>query len=146
MTFLITITVLLLFSGAVKSWESLEVLTDEKEGFKPHLDHRKKKDHCAEEVLQLGAFPGSCWACKAIVSKVKKLLGGDHAKEKIGQLLSKACNGLKIQLIRSACKMITRKYKDKLIDAIAHRGSPRSMCVKLRLCKRSPHLPMSSSD
>ncbi|XP_070776819.1 uncharacterized protein [Enoplosus armatus] len=116
--------------------KSLEVQTEEEEDFPSESKHnvRERADRRTEED---GAFPGSCRACKSIVSKVKQKIGGDRSKAKIRQLLNNVCNRVKCRLIRSACKTIVRKFKNKLIDAIATLGSPCTICVKLKLCKRN---------
>ncbi|KAK7905041.1 hypothetical protein WMY93_017648 [Mugilogobius chulae] len=81
-------------------------------------------------------FPGTCQACKYIVRWVKGHLGKDSSKEKIGALLNRVCNRIKSRLVRSGCKWVVRRVKNKLIDAIVNRGSPRTVCRRLRLCKR----------
>ncbi|KAF0044302.1 hypothetical protein F2P81_003460 [Scophthalmus maximus] len=59
------------------------------------------------------------------------------APEKIGQQLDKACDKLKFKIIRNACKMLVKKIKNKLIDAIANHGEPRALCVKLKLQEKA---------
>ncbi|CAB1432484.1 unnamed protein product [Pleuronectes platessa] len=129
---------LLLLSAAVvgSSVEQTgeEDLTSE---LKHHV--RKGATHHEDQTLQDGAIPGGCLACKLIVSKVKKLLGKQSSKEKIDRLLSKACNGFKRKLIQCACKMILRKFKNKLIDSIARNECPRVACKKVKLCKAAVH-------
>ncbi|XP_035529581.1 antimicrobial peptide NK-lysin-like [Morone saxatilis] len=133
----ISIALLLLSATVVKSWTSLEVKT-EGDDFPPQLKHdvREGADHQTEENR---VFPGSCTACKFIVSKVKKHLGSDHSKNKIKELLNRACNGVK-RILRSACKSIVNKFQQKLINALTKLKSQREICVYLKLCKKNKPL------
>ncbi|KAI3367663.1 hypothetical protein L3Q82_026504 [Scortum barcoo] len=115
----------------VMSWTSPEVKsqTEEEEGFTiGSTDQHKEED---------GGIPGFCSACKAVISWVKRKLGKDSSKEKIGRLLSMVCKQLKGRLIRSACGKLINKYKGKLIDLLVRKGNPRRICINLKLCKRN---------
>ncbi|TKS86684.1 Prosaposin Proactivator polypeptide [Collichthys lucidus] len=118
--------------SVVKSWVSLEGQTEEEEDSSSH-DMRERAAHHTEKDE---AFPGSCTACKLIVSRVKRHLGKENTKAKIRGLLAKACNRIRRRFIRSICKKLVRKYQDKLINTIANKGTPRSICIRLSLCKR----------
>ncbi|XP_073340435.1 antimicrobial peptide NK-lysin-like [Pagrus major] len=126
----ISIALLLLSATVIRS---LEVRIEEEEGFPLKLKHdvRVRANHHTEDA----AFPGACRGCVFIVSKVKEKLGSDHSKDKIQQLLDKACNWVKIRFLRIACNKIMTKFKTKLINAIESLDSPRNVCVKLKLCK-----------
>ncbi|XP_030299164.1 antimicrobial peptide NK-lysin [Sparus aurata] len=119
----ISIALLLLSATVVRS---LVVQTEEEEDFPLQSQHGVKN----------AAIPGLCKGCVWIVSAVKKRLGSDHSKEKIRQLLDKACNWLKSKVLRSGCQRVMRKFRDKLINAIEGLDSPRNICVKLKACKR----------
>ncbi|KAM8736734.1 antimicrobial peptide NK-lysin-like [Acanthopagrus schlegelii] len=118
----ISIALLLLSATVVRS---LVVRNEEKEDFPLQ----------SQQGVRKAAFPGVCRGCVFIVSWVKKHLGSDHSKKKIRQLLDKACNWLKIKFLRSGCQKIMRKFRDKLIDAIRTLDSPKTVCVKLKICK-----------
>ncbi|XP_071379869.1 saposin-C-like [Centroberyx affinis] len=129
----IGIALLLLCALVVESWHSLEDRPEDHEDF-PSMwkDYMERADHLTEEYE---AFPGFCKACKVIISKVQKKLGGATAKDEISKLLDSACNRVG-KLIKGICKKILNKYKDKLIDALANKMSAKDACVKLTLCKK----------
>ncbi|XP_078145771.1 uncharacterized protein LOC144542616 isoform X2 [Centroberyx gerrardi] len=129
----IGIALLLLCALVVESWPSLEGRPEDDEDF-PSVwkDYMERADHLTEEYE---AFPGSCTVCKVVISKVQKELGGATARDKISKLLNTACNKMG-KLIKGICKKIVKKYKDKLIDALANNLDAKSACVKLTLCKK----------
>ncbi|XP_027130904.1 antimicrobial peptide NK-lysin [Larimichthys crocea] len=135
----ISIALLLLSAVVVKSWESPEDETEEEEDdSSAELNHdmKERADHDAEEILQDQAFPGSCYACRYIVSKVKRQAGRDHSKARIRCLMMGVCNGFRSRFVRSACKKVTRRYQYRLSNYIAKNGSSRRICARLRLCRR----------
>ncbi|TMS21755.1 hypothetical protein E3U43_015728 [Larimichthys crocea] len=136
----ISIALLLLSAVVVKSWESPEDETEEEEDdSSAELNHdmKERADHDAEEILQDQAFPGSCYACRYIVSKVKRQAGRDHSKARIRCLMMGVCNGFRSRFVRSACKKVTRRYQYRLSNYIAKNGSSRRICARLRLCRKS---------
>uniref|UniRef100_A0A673CWH4 Saposin B-type domain-containing protein n=1 Tax=Sphaeramia orbicularis TaxID=375764 RepID=A0A673CWH4_9TELE len=91
------------------------------------------------QILRDDAFPGSCRACKFIVSKVQQEMGKDSSKAKISRLLMKTCDQIP-RCLRSACRKLIQKFQNKLTDALAHPGNPRRVCRQLKLCKRAKSL------
>ncbi|KAM7375945.1 hypothetical protein PAMP_005704 [Pampus punctatissimus] len=75
----------------------------------------------------------ACEACKFIITNVQKKLKSDNSKEKISQLLNKACD--KAGILRQSCKRVIRNSSKKLIDAIAERKSASFTCVQLKYCQ-----------
>ncbi|XP_034153518.1 antimicrobial peptide NK-lysin-like [Esox lucius] len=78
-------------------------------------------------------IPGLCSVCKKIITKVKAKLNGNEAKENITKMLNSVCD--RMMLVKSICKNVVNKYKDKLIDAIAKHSDPGGVCKALSLCK-----------
>ncbi|XP_023011349.2 antimicrobial peptide NK-lysin [Maylandia zebra] len=128
----ITIGLLLLSTTFVASLKTLKDQTKE-EHFPQH--EKKKGDHNKEEILWDEVFPGSCRTCMTIVSRVQKQIGSDKSKDKIRRLLDGACNKLKFNFLKSACRKILKTVKNKLIDALTNGKSAKTICTNLKLCK-----------
>uniref|UniRef100_A0A3P9BA66 Saposin B-type domain-containing protein n=1 Tax=Maylandia zebra TaxID=106582 RepID=A0A3P9BA66_9CICH len=86
-------------------------------------------------ILWDEVFPGSCRTCMTIVSRVQKQIGSDKSKDKIRRLLDGACNKLKFNFLKSACRKILKTVKNKLIDALTNGKSAKTICTNLKLCK-----------
>nr|XP_046163840.1 saposin-C-like [Oncorhynchus gorbuscha] len=78
-------------------------------------------------------LPGTCFACKRIINKVKAQLHGDNNKENISAKLDSICGSMGI--LKGICKKLVNKYKDKLIDKLVNDEDAKDACKKLKLCK-----------
>ncbi|XP_040916844.1 uncharacterized protein LOC121197344 [Toxotes jaculatrix] len=132
----ISIALLLLSATVVESYKSADQ-KEKKKDFPSHLEHYEgeRAENGEEEILEMELI---CTGCVFAVSQVEKIIGNEKSKKKIEQLLNNACNGVGITIIRWACKTIIGWFKNKLIDGIANHESPRSICVKLKLCTDPP--------
>uniref|UniRef100_UPI0037E808E6 antimicrobial peptide NK-lysin n=1 Tax=Semicossyphus pulcher TaxID=241346 RepID=UPI0037E808E6 len=128
MNIIISITLLLLSTAAVKSCAPLEFQTEEEDDFTPQV-----KENADDRMEERGPFPFACQACRSVVEKVRKELGRDSSRRNVERVLDKACRKVG-RLLRSACKSILRRFKNQLVDAIINGGSPRSVCSQARLC------------
>ncbi|KAJ7989208.1 hypothetical protein DPEC_G00317120 [Dallia pectoralis] len=71
-------------------------------------------------------IPGVCFVCKKIITMTKKKLNGDNVKEHVANKLNSICDAMKF--IKTLCRTLVNKYKDKLIDAIANKIDAESVC------------------
>lgn len=55
-------------------------------------------------------------------------------KEKIRKLLDNACNRV-FAFLRPMCRRFLAKVKNKLMDILQQPNAPRTVCVKLHICK-----------
>nr|XP_029544318.1 saposin-C-like isoform X2 [Oncorhynchus nerka] len=78
-------------------------------------------------------LPGTCFACKRIINKVKAQLDGDDNKENISAKLDSICGSMGI--LKAICKKLVNKYKEKLIDELVNDEDAKDACKKLKLCK-----------
>ncbi|XP_064815389.1 saposin-C-like [Oncorhynchus masou masou] len=78
-------------------------------------------------------LPGTCFACKRIINKVKAQLDGDNNKDNISAKLDSICGSMGI--LKAICKKLVNKYKEKLIDELVNDEDAKDACKKLKLCK-----------
>ncbi|XP_024293487.1 saposin-C [Oncorhynchus tshawytscha] len=78
-------------------------------------------------------LPGTCFACKRIINKVKTKLNGDKSKDNITAILDSICRSL--LKLKGVCNKLVNKYKEQLIDALASDVDAGNTCKKLKLCK-----------
>ncbi|XP_061072071.1 antimicrobial peptide NK-lysin-like isoform X1 [Conger conger] len=77
-------------------------------------------------------FPGSCFICKRILEKVQRTLSKDDTKAALEKKLHGACTKLRLGRI---CQRLVSKYINKLRSELSTTDSPRTACVKIRLCR-----------
>ncbi|KAM9432705.1 saposin-C-like [Salvelinus alpinus] len=78
-------------------------------------------------------LPGTCFACKRIINKVKAQLDGDNDKENITAKLDSICGSMGI--LKAICKKQVNKYKEKLIEALLNDEDAKDACKEMKLCK-----------
>ncbi|XP_070971479.1 antimicrobial peptide NK-lysin-like [Oncorhynchus clarkii lewisi] len=78
-------------------------------------------------------LPGTCFACKRIINKVKVQLDGDNNKDNISAKLDSICGSM--GMLKAICKKLVNKYKEKLIDELVNDEDAKDACKKLKLCK-----------
>ncbi|KAJ8287477.1 hypothetical protein COCON_G00001360 [Conger conger] len=77
-------------------------------------------------------FPGLCSICKRIMAKVQQTLSQDDSKAALEKKLHGACTTLRLGRI---CQRLVSKYINKLRSELSTTDSPRTACVKIRLCR-----------
>ncbi|XP_013985755.1 saposin-C [Salmo salar] len=78
-------------------------------------------------------LPGTCFACKRIINKVKAQLDGDNDKDNIAAKLDTICGSMGI--LKAICKKLVNKYKEELITDLVNDEDAKDACKKLKLCK-----------
>ncbi|XP_076834823.1 antimicrobial peptide NK-lysin-like [Brachyhypopomus gauderio] len=85
------------------------------------------------DLLTLEAlFPGSCWACKWVVTTLKRQLGSKANADTIKIGLSQICN--QIGLLKSVCLQLVSQYTDVLIEELSTTDGPGTVCANIGIC------------
>uniref|UniRef100_A0AAY5L411 Saposin B-type domain-containing protein n=1 Tax=Esox lucius TaxID=8010 RepID=A0AAY5L411_ESOLU len=86
-------------------------------------------------------LPGTCWACKWALNKVKKNLPATSNQEQIKGKLLAVCN--KVGLLKSLCKSFVNKNLMVLIEELSTTDDVRTICVNIKACKPKEDLDLS---
>ncbi|KAJ7989207.1 hypothetical protein DPEC_G00317110 [Dallia pectoralis] len=86
-------------------------------------------------------LPGTCWACKWALNKVKKSLKDTSRKEEIKSKLLSICQ--KIGLLKSVCLTVVKQHLSVLIEELSTTDDVRTICVNIKACKPKEDLDLS---
>ncbi|XP_034153519.1 saposin-C [Esox lucius] len=118
------------FAQAFKSPGGGGLMEDDKEMWGGTHDLMDRDELPAK--MTKATFPGFCYVCKRIITKVEAMFNHHAVKENIATVLNSVCDTM--MFFKSICKSVVNKYRDTLIDAIATDSDPESVCKALSLC------------
>ncbi|KAI4887179.1 hypothetical protein NFI96_021291 [Prochilodus magdalenae] len=72
-----------------------------------------------------------CTVCKSVANRVLKIIKDKLSKDNIDMALDGICKKVGAT---DLCRRFIKKYREKLIDAIAAGGTANNICKSLKLC------------
>ncbi|XP_043119303.1 uncharacterized protein LOC122362088 [Puntigrus tetrazona] len=111
-------------------------ISDDQMGMSQHFDHPHPVREM-EFIYHDKAIENKelilCGICKSILRKVIELIGKTANKEEINQKIDKICQKIRIP----GCTNFVLKYKNKIVDALLSGNKAGSICLKIKLCKKT---------
>ncbi|XP_058606436.1 antimicrobial peptide NK-lysin-like [Onychostoma macrolepis] len=84
--------------------------------------------------IQTEQLPGTCWACKWVMKKLKKQISNGATPDDIKKKLGMVCD--EIGFLKSLCRKFVNKYTDTLIEELSTTDDARTICVNVTVCKK----------
>ncbi|XP_044859146.1 prosaposin-like [Mauremys mutica] len=79
-----------------------------------------------------------CWACKKVISKLKKMVSNTHNTSSVAMAIKKICSKFRSGFA-AKCHRVVDRYMQPIEDGLAQDLEPRDICVSINMCKSQGH-------
>ncbi|KAH1177567.1 hypothetical protein KIL84_011269 [Mauremys mutica] len=85
-----------------------------------------------------------CWACKKVISKLKKMVSNTHNTSSVAMAIKKICSKFRSGFA-AKCHRVVDRYMQPIEDGLAQDLEPRDICVSINMCKSQGHPALAGS-